>query len=101
MNCLRRLFTLLIVLEAYKHAVAAPSLKQEIVVNTSKEIYQVSDKFLSVAFGTGLLQEKWIHFDFSSSRLFTLARGLAPAYVRYGIAMINLLIYMSCDVIKS
>ncbi|KAK3705271.1 hypothetical protein QZH41_000070 [Actinostola sp. cb2023] len=66
------------------YTIQCNQVKQAITVDTTRIVEQVSDKFLSVAFTIGLVQEHWIHFDFSSSRIFTLARSLAPAYVRFG-----------------
>lgn len=56
----------------------------EVDINAEQTIYTVSDRFLSVSFDNRLLQQHWVHFNFSSSRLFTLGKGLSPAYLRIG-----------------
>lgn len=49
------------------------------------EAFRVVDKrFLSVAIDTHILEIHWSCFNFSSVRLFTLAKGLQPAYLRIG-----------------
>ncbi|XP_031561246.1 heparanase-like [Actinia tenebrosa] len=49
------------------------------------EAFRVVDKrFLSVAIDTHILEIHWKCFNFSSVRLFTLAKGLQPAYLRIG-----------------
>ena len=50
--------------------------------------------FLSVSFDNRLLQKRWFDFNFSSVRVFNLARGLAPAYLRIGGTTEDWLIYV-------
>ncbi|XP_031560486.1 heparanase-like [Actinia tenebrosa] len=61
-----------------------PANEETVFVNTMKPVNLVSEKYLSVAMNMGFVQEHWKHFDFSSPRVFTLARGLSPAYLRFG-----------------
>lgn len=61
-----------------------PSNEVEVRVNTMKPVHLVSEKFLSIAMNMGFVQEHWNRFDFSSPRVFTLARGLSPAFLRFG-----------------
>jgi heparanase 1 len=51
---------------------------------TDQALTVVDQRFLSVAIDTHILQKHWECFNFSSERLFTLARGLHPAYLRIG-----------------
>ena len=45
---------------------------------------QVSDQFLSVAFGVGVIESDLHHLNLSSPLLLNLARALAPAVLRVG-----------------
>ncbi|KAM9324822.1 inactive heparanase-2 [Gastrophryne carolinensis] len=52
-------------------------------VNTKSPVRTVSEKFLSVQLDPSIIRDGWLDF-LSSKRLVTLARGLAPAYLRFG-----------------
>ncbi|XP_044154726.1 inactive heparanase-2 [Bufo gargarizans] len=52
-------------------------------VNTKTPIRTVSENFLSVQLDPSIIRDGWLDF-LSSKRLVTLARGLAPAYLRFG-----------------
>ncbi|KAG9471426.1 hypothetical protein GDO78_014799 [Eleutherodactylus coqui] len=52
-------------------------------VSTKSSIRTVSENFLSVQLDPSIIRDGWLDF-LSSKRLVTLARGLAPAYLRFG-----------------
>ncbi|XP_073408918.1 inactive heparanase-2 isoform X2 [Dendrobates tinctorius] len=52
-------------------------------VNTKTPLRTVSESFLSVQLDPSIIRDGWLDF-LSSKRLVTLARGLAPAYLRFG-----------------
>ena len=56
---------------------------QNISVNTKSPVFVVDKRFLSVAIDMGELRKHWKNFDFST-RIFTLAKALSPAFVRFG-----------------
>lgn len=58
-------------------------VSQNISVNTVTPVFVVDKRFLSVAIDMNQIREHWRNFDFST-RIFTLAKGLSPAYVRFG-----------------
>ncbi|XP_033835678.1 inactive heparanase-2 [Periophthalmus magnuspinnatus] len=52
-------------------------------VNTRSPIRVLNDNFLSLQLDPSIIKDGWLDF-LSSKRLVTLARGLAPAYLRFG-----------------
>ncbi|XP_030058777.1 inactive heparanase-2 isoform X1 [Microcaecilia unicolor] len=52
-------------------------------VNTKNPIRTVSENFLSLQLDPSIIHDGWLDF-LSSKRLVTLARGLAPAFLRFG-----------------
>uniref|UniRef100_F6WMW5 Heparanase 2 (inactive) n=1 Tax=Xenopus tropicalis TaxID=8364 RepID=F6WMW5_XENTR len=52
-------------------------------VNTKTPVRTVSENFLSVQLDPSIIHDGWLDF-LSSKRLVTLARGLAPAFLRFG-----------------
>lgn len=52
-------------------------------VNTKSPVRTVSENFLSVQLDPSIIRDGWLDF-LSSKRLVTLARGLAPAFLRFG-----------------
>ncbi|XP_063291403.1 inactive heparanase-2 [Pelobates fuscus] len=52
-------------------------------VNTKTPMRMVSENFLSVQLDPSIIHDGWLDF-LSSKRLITLARGLAPAFLRFG-----------------
>ncbi|KAM8924620.1 inactive heparanase-2 [Pelodytes ibericus] len=52
-------------------------------VNTKTPIRTVSENFLSVQLDPSIIHDGWLDF-LSSKRLITLARGLSPAFLRFG-----------------
>ncbi|XP_043912765.1 inactive heparanase-2 [Protopterus annectens] len=52
-------------------------------VNTRSRVRTVSENFLSIQLDPSIIHDGWLDF-LSSKRLVTLARGLAPAYLRFG-----------------
>ncbi|XP_029465962.1 inactive heparanase-2 isoform X2 [Rhinatrema bivittatum] len=52
-------------------------------VNTKNPIRAVSENFLSLQLDPSIIHDGWLDF-LSSKRLVTLARGLAPAFLRFG-----------------
>ncbi|XP_018412630.1 PREDICTED: inactive heparanase-2 [Nanorana parkeri] len=52
-------------------------------VNTKSPVRTVSENFLSVQIDPSIIRDGWLDF-LSSKRLVTLARGLAPAFLRFG-----------------
>uniref|UniRef100_A0A3P8V3H8 Heparanase 2 (inactive) n=1 Tax=Cynoglossus semilaevis TaxID=244447 RepID=A0A3P8V3H8_CYNSE len=51
-------------------------------VNTRSPIRVLNDNFLSLQLDPSIIKDGWL--DFLSKRLVTLARGLAPAFLRFG-----------------
>ncbi|XP_053548519.1 inactive heparanase-2 [Bombina bombina] len=52
-------------------------------VNTKTPIRSVNENFLSVQLDPSIIHDGWLDF-LSSKRLVTLARGLSPAFLRFG-----------------
>uniref|UniRef100_A0A8D0A3T3 Heparanase 2 (inactive) n=1 Tax=Sander lucioperca TaxID=283035 RepID=A0A8D0A3T3_SANLU len=52
-------------------------------VNTRSPIRVLSDNFLSLQLDPSIIKDGWLDF-LSSKRLVTLARGLSPAFLRFG-----------------
>ncbi|KAG8435458.1 hypothetical protein GDO86_013407 [Hymenochirus boettgeri] len=52
-------------------------------VNAKTPVRTVSENFLSVQLDPSIIHDGWLDF-LSSKRLVTLARGLSPAYLRFG-----------------
>lgn len=52
-------------------------------VNTRSPIRVLNDNFLSLQLDPSIIKDGWLDF-LSSKRLVTLARGLSPAYLRFG-----------------
>ncbi|XP_068113898.1 inactive heparanase-2 [Hyperolius riggenbachi] len=52
-------------------------------VNTKSPVRSVSENFLSLQLDPSIIRDGWLDF-LSSKRLVTLARGLAPAFLRFG-----------------
>ena len=52
-------------------------------INTDKAGATLIDEFLSITIDAGLASH-WQSFDFSSTLVNTLAKGISPAYFRYG-----------------
>ena len=64
-----------------------------VAITTNTSVFTLDKRFLSVAIDSGIMQRQWLGLNFSSERLFTLARGLAPSYVRFGGTAEDFLIY--------
>uniref|UniRef100_A0A8C7KZL8 Heparanase 2 (inactive) n=1 Tax=Oncorhynchus kisutch TaxID=8019 RepID=A0A8C7KZL8_ONCKI len=52
-------------------------------VNTRSPVQVLNDNFLSLQLDPSIIKDGWLDF-LSSKRLVTLARGLSPAYLRFG-----------------
>ncbi|XP_056147995.1 inactive heparanase-2 [Lampris incognitus] len=52
-------------------------------VNTRSPVHVLNDNFLSLQLDPSIIKDGWLDF-LSSKRLVTLARGLSPAYLRFG-----------------
>ncbi|KAM4702822.1 inactive heparanase-2 [Rhinophrynus dorsalis] len=65
----------------------SPSMKARTLilldVNTKTPIRTVSENFLSLQLDPSIIHDGWLDF-LSSKRLVTLARGLSPAFLRFG-----------------
>ncbi|XP_006831294.1 PREDICTED: inactive heparanase-2 isoform X1 [Chrysochloris asiatica] len=65
----------------------APGLKEKTLilldVSTKNPVRTVSENFLSLQLDPSVIQDGWLDF-LSSKRLVTLARGLSPAFLRFG-----------------
>ena len=59
-------------------------VEQNVSINLDRSVFTVSEKFLSVAIDSGIMKNHWPHVNFTSERLFNLARGLSPAFLRIG-----------------
>lgn len=68
-------------------------VEQNISLNLNHSVFTVSEKFLSVAIDSGIMKHHWSKVNFTSERFFTLARGLAPAFLRIGGTAEDFLIY--------
>ena len=68
-------------------------LEQNVSINLDRPVFTVNEKFLSVAIDTGIMLHHWPNVNFTSERLYTLARGLSPAFLRIGGTAEDLLIY--------
>jgi hypothetical protein len=55
-----------------------------VFINTKQSVYETDHKFLSIALDSGLIRNRWRHFNFKSEKVHSLAKGLAPAYLRIG-----------------
>ena len=56
----------------------------KVSIDTQQYVYQIDERFLSLALGSSLIRRHWENFNFSSVKLQELAKGLAPAYLRMG-----------------
>ena len=64
-------------------AVAAASpVAATVTVNLLHPLHVTDARFLSLGMDSNLIRDRWETFDFASAKLQTLARGLAPAYLR-------------------
>ncbi|XP_053441623.1 inactive heparanase-2 [Nycticebus coucang] len=65
----------------------APRLKEKTLilldVSTKNPVRTVSENFLSLQLDPSIIHDGWLDF-LSSKRLVTLARGLSPAFLRFG-----------------
>ncbi|XP_003787325.1 inactive heparanase-2 isoform X1 [Otolemur garnettii] len=65
----------------------APGLKEKTLilldVSTKNPVRTVSENFLSLQLDPSIIHDGWLDF-LSSKRLVTLARGLSPAFLRFG-----------------
>ncbi|XP_020619358.1 heparanase-like isoform X3 [Orbicella faveolata] len=66
---------------------------QNVSINLDRSVFTVSEKFLSVAIDSNIMRHHWPHVNFTSERLFNLARGLSPAFLRIGGTAGDFLIY--------
>ena len=68
-------------------------VEQNVSINLDRSVFTVSEKFLSVAIDSGIMLHHWPHVNFTSERLFNLAKGLSPAFLRVGGTNGDFLIY--------
>ena len=68
-------------------------VEQNVSINLDRSVFTVSEKFLSVAIDSGIMLHHWPHVNFTSERLFNLAKGLSPAFLRVGGTNEDFLIY--------
>ena len=68
-------------------------IEQNVSINLDRSVFTVSEKFLSVAIDSSIMKDHWPHVNFTSDRLFNLARGLSPAFLRIGGTAGDFLIY--------
>lgn len=61
-----------------------PLEDNNVILDVKTPLTQVSDQFLSVALGIGVIESNWHHLNLSSPLLLNLARALAPAMLRVG-----------------
>uniref|UniRef100_A0A8C6FEB9 Heparanase 2 (inactive) n=1 Tax=Monodon monoceros TaxID=40151 RepID=A0A8C6FEB9_MONMO len=65
----------------------APGLKEKTLilldVSTKNPVRTVNENFLSLQLDPSIIHDGWLDF-LSSKRLVTLARGLSPAFLRFG-----------------
>ena len=68
-------------------------VEQNVSINLDRSVFTVRDQFLSVAIDSGIMMNHWPHVNFTSERLFNLAKGLSPAFLRIGGTAGDFLIY--------
>jgi len=68
-------------------------VEQNVSINLDRSVFTVRDQFLSVAIDSGIMMNHWPHVNFTSEKLFNLARGLSPAFLRIGGTAGDFLIY--------
>ena len=68
-------------------------VEQNVSINLDRSVFTVSEKFLSVAIDSGIMMQHWPDVNFTSEKLFNLARGLSPAFLRIGGTAADFLIY--------
>ena len=69
------------------------AVKQNVSVNLDRSVFTVNKKFLSVAIDSGIMMHHWPYVNFTSEKLYTLAKGLSPAFLRIGGTAEDFLIY--------
>ena len=69
------------------------SLVGGLKIDVFTKVAQVDPKFLSVAIDSHVVAERWKNFDFDSDRVLSMARALAPAYLRLGGTAADLLTF--------
>ncbi len=68
-----------------------------IVNTTAPPLHQTDSRFLSLGIDVNLVRNRWQTFDFHSTRLRTLAKGLSPSYLRLSGTDADRLIYKPDD----
>lgn len=66
-------------------------------VNLDSVIKTIDDRFLSLTLDTSIIRHDWAHFDTSSVKLKTLAKGLSPVYLRLGGTSCDFLIFRDTE----
>ena len=67
--------------------------EQNVSINLDRPVFTVNENFLSVAIDSGIMRHNWPDVNFTSERLYTLARSLSPAFLRIGGTSEDFLIY--------
>ena len=65
-------------------SVYCTGLQNFVIVNLKNPVNTVHDAYLSVTIDSRSIKEDWAGCNFSAQRMITLAKGLAPAYLRLG-----------------
>ena len=68
-------------------------VEHNVSINLDRSVFTVSEKFLSVAIDSGIMMHHWPYVNFTSEKLFNLAKGLSPAFLRIGGTAEDFLIY--------
>ncbi|XP_058962394.2 heparanase isoform X1 [Pocillopora verrucosa] len=70
------------------------AVEHNVSINLDRAVFTVNEKFLSVAIDSGILRHHWSPYvNFTSEKLYTLAKGLSPAFLRVGGTSEDFLIY--------
>ena len=70
------------------------AVEHNVSINLDRAVFTVNEKFLSVAIDSGILRHHWSPYvNFTSEKLYTLAKGLSPAFLRIGGTSEDFLIY--------
>lgn len=70
------------------------AVEHNVSINLDRAVFTVNEKFLSVAIDSGILRHHWSPYvNLTSEKLYTLAKGLSPAFLRVGGTSEDFLIY--------
>ena len=59
-----------------------PSVTAIVTIMTEKPLFVTNERYLSLGFDVNVIRRGWSTFNFTSERMLTLAKALAPTYLR-------------------